>query len=153
MKAILKLKFKDDIIVRCFDVVSDELVYRYLDAVERCYGPCISRNIEFVPSTNEEEAFFNIRLKLFYNIVKIALDKYNNYYEDILFFDKIRLFTSLNTDKYIWLIGNNCSYMFNCDDISNYKNYVDYGLSANMKLYEVNIMQGTIEEIRSDVLC
>ncbi len=122
MKAIVRLTYGERNIIQYFDDVNCncENILNFVEATNKQHGINTRvKNIEFLPdfstvlddSINNEVDNFLIRQRIFFIMVQIAMFKFTSttYIDDVLFYDKLQLFTS---DKTLyWIVGNGFSYL------------------------------------------
>lgn len=161
MKAIVHFKYKNPDFVdwyadvmQCLDVIDEDSIYSFMVAADNKYVEkygydCIHRSIEFIPDEGETE-WFDKRLKLFYSMVKIALEKQeygieDSILEDILFYGKIAFFTA-KEDVVIFLVGFKCFDVREFSDVIDYRNSINYAKRIGGALYEIDLVNGTMKE-------
>ena len=123
MKAIIRLTYGERNIIQYFDDVNCncENILNFVEATNRQHGiNTLVKNIEFLPdfstvlddSINNEVDNFLIRQRIFFIMVQIAMFKFTSttYIDDVLFYDKLQLFTSESKTLY-WIVGNGFSYL------------------------------------------
>ena len=155
MKAILRVRYDKTSdfhdLVFCFNKVGDETIYKLLDSLDRQYGSCRFRYVEFI---NDDDNFnFKIRQKVFFTMVELAKPRFKYFIDDIIFHDKIKLFTvSVNVDKLFWLVGDDYSRLLDDEQLNNYQYQLQYDLRSGATLYVIDLVNGTIEEIEANNL-
>ena len=160
MKAILRVKYDcrhgDKDLVFCFDNVNDEIIYRLLNELDKQFGYSPSyKSIEFYPSS-DKEGEFRIRQQLFYEMTQHAItsNKLRCYYDDVLFHDKVKLFTTDNSVKeLIWLIGDDYTRLLGIRQLNFFYHEVKYMMKDNVILYLINLEEGTIDELVKSEVC
>lgn len=158
MKAILRVKYDcrhgDKDLVFCLDNVNEESIYKLLNELDKQIGySCSYRSIEFI-NDNDNDSTFKIKQRLFFDMVQLAIasNKLKHYYDDVLFHDKVKLFTTDNSVKeLIWLIGDDYTRLLNVDQLNFYKDQIEY-YTQNGSLYLIDLINGTIEEIEANNL-
>jgi len=118
MKAIVRLAYNGNNVLQYFDSVECESVLDFVEATNRQYGiNTLVKNIEFLPDfstvlDDSEVDNFLIRQRIFFIMVQIAMFKFTSttYIDDVLFYDKLQLFTSESKTLY-WIVGNGFSYL------------------------------------------
>ncbi len=147
MRAILDLRFKDNYMVYAMDYASDENIYHFVDACERAYGEIVSKNVEFLLSEDDSLTEYLKRQKVFYKLAKIASVTMKGNIDDVLFYDKIRIFLSLPQDKYIWTITPYSTHLYLVldgkisDDIAS---YIRLDLKYGFEAFKIDIKYGSV---------
>ena len=160
MKAMLRVKYDcrhgDKDLVFCLDNVNEESIYKLLNELDLRVGySCSYRSIEFYPSSDKEEEEFRTRQQLFYEMTQHAItsNKLRCYYDDVLFHDKVKLFTvDDGVKELVWLVGDDYTRLFDANQLDFYKDQIEY-YSKCGSLYLINLEEGTIDELVKSEVC
>lgn len=153
MKAIVRVKYdnvhgnKD--FVFCLDNVNEESIYKLLNELDLRVGySCSYRSIEFI-NDNDNDSTFKIKQRLLFDMVQLAItsNKLKYYYDDVLFHDKVKLFTvDDDVKELIWLIGDDYTRLLEVNQLDFYKDQIEY-YSKCGSLYLIDLVDGTINEL------
>ena len=122
MKAIVRLTYGERNIIQYFDDVNCNCncILDFVEEMNKMHHMhTLIKNIEFLPdfstvlddSINEVDNFL-IRQRIFFIMIQIAMFKFTSttYIDDVLFYDKLQLFTTKDKTLY-WIIGDGFSYL------------------------------------------
>ena len=164
MKAIVRLIYGERNIIQYFDDVNCncENILNFVEATNRQHGIItLVKNIEFLFSVDDVLSEYLKRQEVFYKLAKIASVTMKGNIDDVLFYDKIRIFLSLPQDKYIWTITSYSTHLYLVldgkisDDIAS---YIRLDLKYGFEAFKIDIKYGsvlplTMEELEKGSLC
>jgi len=119
MKAILRLSFRERCdMIRTLDNVTQDIIYRTVALCEKENNEaCIEKNIDFIFDPTTDNIFDYVRKEnLFFNMAKLAEKKIKYYLNDLMFFDKITIYTAATDIKFYWIVNEWYTRLFFIDD-------------------------------------
>ncbi len=152
MKAIVRLAYNGNNVLQYFDSVECESVLDFVESMNKQHGiNTLTKDIEFIPNVYEVKDYLK-RQRLFFSMFQIAVFKLTTtlYVDDIIFYDKLQLFTSESKTLY-WIVGNGFSYLL--------PNKISFSIEAlgdmirdGASIYKININKGTIDDITKTIM-
>ena len=151
MKAIVRLVYNENNVLQYFDSVECESVLDFVESMNKQHGiNTLVKNIEFIPNIYEVKDYLK-RQRLFFSMFQIAVFKLTTtlYVDDIIFYDKLQLFTTTSSVLY-WIIGSSYSYLLSNINFS--KEVLDGMIKEGASIYKININKGTIDDITKTIM-
>ena len=150
MKAILDLDVHNkerkrliEIFVSFCDLNISKQIITYMNVLEREGFRILSKKVDILYDFDDDDigSYVN-RQQIFYKIVERAKNVLKDYQDDLLFYDKLKLFTT-NEPKLIWILNETHTMLVPQDII--YNDIIRYERKIGSRIYLLDIKQGMVE--------
>lgn len=149
MKAILDLDVHNkerkrliETFVSFCDLNISKQIITYMNVLEREGFRILSKKVDILYDFDDDIGSYVNRQQIFYKIVERAKKVLKDYQDDLLFYDKLKLFTT-NEPKLIWILNETHTMLVPQDII--YNDIIRYERKIGSRIYLLDIKQGMVE--------
>lgn len=119
MKAILRLTLSGNCdVIKILNNATQDSIYRTVALCEQENNEsCLEKNIDFIFDPIMDNIFDYVKKEnLFFNMAKLAEKKIKYYVNDLMFFDKIAIYTAVTDINFYWVVNEHYTRLFFVND-------------------------------------